>query len=164
MRSGARSRLAGQNGSMAGQGRSDSQIGWPDEALVGRGDLLHQLTTAADDAAHGAGSVVLLTGEAGIGKTSAVRALARQGGDRLATTWGRCSVDRSAPPFWPWRPLLADEPAASEATGGPSWDSTLGAQRFERLNDLRDQVLERARAGPMLHVIEDLQWADVSSV
>ena len=72
---------------------------------------MRELAAAADDALHGTGSVVLLTGEAGIGKTSVARSLARLVRDDLAVSWGTCMVDGSAPPFWPWRALVSNDQA-----------------------------------------------------
>ena len=80
---------------------------WSDGPLVGRGELMAELVATADAASRGAGSIVVLTGEAGIGKTSVARALARQVRDRLEVSWGACVADQSAPAFWPWRNLIA---------------------------------------------------------
>ena len=132
-----------------------------DGPLVGRAELMEELVGAADSAARGGGSIVVLTGEAGIGKTSVARTLGRQVQDRLEVSWGACVADQSAPPFWPWRALVTVEPpdpllAAEQAVGAP---------RFELLTMLRDQLAGRAvLKRPRLHVIEDLQWADVASV
>lgn len=130
---------------------------------MGRTDLISELSLAADDARQGSGSLVLLTGEAGIGKTSVVRALARHSRDDLEVSWGTCVADRSAPPFWPWRELLSTE-LSVVATGDDPADQAIGAPRFDRLNELRAELVVRARHKPLLHVIEDLQWADVASV
>lgn len=146
---------------MAGRAGSGGHIAWsPESALVGRDELLGEVVAAAEDTIRGAGRVILLTGEAGIGKTSIARTLAAEVHDDLAVTWGTCIVDGSAPPFWPWRPLVGDEPARATTTNDPA----IGAERFWRLNELRDQVLATARTKPVLHIIEDLQWADVASV
>ena len=51
-----------------------------DQALLERDDTLAALIGAVEDAAAGRGSVVLVSGGAGIGKTSVVRAFARRGG------------------------------------------------------------------------------------
>jgi hypothetical protein len=69
-------------------------------------------------------------------------------------------ADQGAPPFWPWRTLVPVDPPDVPA----STDDAIGALRFERLTALGDQVRARARERPRLHVIEDLQWADVASV
>ena len=135
---------------------------WTRETIVGRDDIVAELVAAADRAARGDGGVVLLTGDAGIGKTSVVRALTDVMRERMDVSWGRCVADRSKPPFFPWRPLLdgltSDEPARE----GPDW--AIGASRLDRLTNLRNQLVSGVWANPKLHVIEDLQWADVASV
>lgn len=145
--------------------RGDSEAGarmarWSDGPLVGRGELIEELIAAADAASRGTGSIVVLAGEAGIGKTSVARALARQVRDQLEISWGACVADQSAPPFWPWRELVALEPSDPVV----ATDQTIGAPRFERLTALRDQLVGHVLQRPRLHVIEDLQWADVASV
>jgi tetratricopeptide (TPR) repeat protein len=126
--------------------------------LVGRDPLIVDLLSSAEAARAGRGSIVVLSGEAGIGKTSVVRHVVEHARDSLRVSWGKCVADASAPPFWPWSALAAVAPAARDV------DPTLGASRFELLNDLREQVIAHARQTPTLHVIEDLQWADVASV
>ena len=54
----------------------------------------------------GRGRVALITGEAGIGKTSlseAVEAMARE--LRFGVAWGRCS-SADMPSYWPWTQVL----------------------------------------------------------
>ncbi|HVT75782.1 MAG TPA: AAA family ATPase, partial [Acidimicrobiales bacterium] len=125
--------------------------------------LLHELRSAADAAARGTGAIVLLTGEAGIGKTNIARAATRAVGDGWRVTWGNCVADRSAPPFWPWLELVTapDADVSADAVFG---SAAVGAERFAQLNRMRDEILAAARQRPLLHVIEDLQWADVASL
>lgn len=130
-----------------------------DEPLIGRADDLTALTSIARDAAAGSGTAVLLSGEAGIGKTSLARALARSARDDLTVTWGSCRSDGSAPPLWPWRGALGELPAVDAVDS-----AALGAGRLELLRTLADDVLARSRRTPALHVLEDLHWADVASV
>ncbi|MBX7161988.1 MAG: AAA family ATPase, partial [Acidimicrobiia bacterium] len=134
------------------------------ENLVEREGLLDEICDAVDRSSHGAGSVLLLTGEAGIGKTSAVRAAVHRAGATTTVSWGRCAADRSAPPFWPWRDATGFAPATPHPAVHDGGDQAIGAERFDLLNRLRDQLVAQARHSPTLHVIEDLQWADVSSV
>ena len=133
--------------------------------FVGRSDLMRELEVACADAAAGNGALFLLLGDAGIGKTTVARRVAVVAAERgLGVSWGRCTADRAAPPLWPWARLVeavleqADsftDRAAVDAIGGP---------RFELLRTLRDHVFAAASDAGSLHVIEDLQWADVASV
>ena len=130
------------------------------EEIVGRDDVVAELVAAAESARRGAGGVVLLTGEAGIGKTNVARAVADRVRGDLHVSWGVCPDDEGAPPFWPWYALL-DVDATDDV---PRLDLALGAQRFELLTSLARDAVDRARERPCLHVIEDVQWADVASV
>ena len=151
----------GQNEVMQRQSGPHAPIvGLSDEPLLGRDVLLDELTGMAHSAVHGQGAIVLLTGEAGIGKTSVARTLAQRTRGRLAASWGACAADQSAPAFWPWSPLVQLAQSASL----PVTAQAIGAPRLERLTALRDEVREQALDQPRLHVIEDIQWADVASV
>jgi tetratricopeptide (TPR) repeat protein len=71
--------------------------------IVGRDQELSDLGSALDEAASGRGSLMLVTGEPGIGKTrllSEVAQAATERGGRVAT--GRCWEQGGAPPYWPW--------------------------------------------------------------
>ncbi|HEX8518422.1 MAG TPA: AAA family ATPase, partial [Pseudonocardia sp.] len=58
--------------------------------LLERDAELDRLGAALRRAQHGHGSVVLIAGEAGIGKTSLVRAFVRHRGDRARVLLGAC--------------------------------------------------------------------------
>ncbi|XXX82184.1 protein kinase [Sorangium sp. So ce134] len=125
--------------------------------LVGRDSELDELATRWSRAAGGAGQVVLLTGEAGIGKSRSVRAF-RQ---RLAGTphlWleARCSPQLQNSAFYPVIELLnallaGDRDRASTLSGSAAASSERGAAldegegRLERL----EQLLAEAEAGPL---------------
>jgi tetratricopeptide (TPR) repeat protein len=123
--------------------------------IVGRDALIQELIEAVSSPTV---STVLVEGEAGIGKTTLLRSIAAALEPDVAISWGSCAPDGTAAPFWPWRSVLTTDTPAMPA------DATLGAARHEYLTELRDALVAGATSAPALHVIEDLQWADVASV
>lgn len=76
-------------------------------ALVGREAELAALSERLAAAQAGHGSLALLAGEPGIGKTRLTEELAVTASRKGVTVlWGRCWEGEGAPPFWPWRQLL----------------------------------------------------------
>ncbi|WP_437971822.1 protein kinase [Sorangium sp. So ce260] len=125
--------------------------------LVGRDSELDELATRWGRAAGGAGQVVLVTGEAGIGKSRIVRAFR----DRLAGTphlWleARCSPQLQNSAFYPVIELLnallaGDRDRASTLSGSAAAPSERGAaleKDGDRLDRL-EQLLAEAEAGPL---------------
>ncbi|MEV3983452.1 BTAD domain-containing putative transcriptional regulator [Nonomuraea sp. NPDC049758] len=118
------------------------------ERLVGREAELRTLEELLGAARAGRGGLALVTGEPGIGKTSLARAAADLAAARgFRVEWGRCLDDARAPAFWPWTRagMIPPSPHAE-------------------LFDLYDAVLDSLRGGPLLLVLEDLHWADASSL
>jgi hypothetical protein len=158
--------------------------------FVGRVHALARLTAALDRAFAGRAALVLVSGEAGIGKTALAARLAEEASARGATTaWGTCWYWEQAPGFWPWiqviRSLWGDisEELVSGVTPGersqlarlvpelqvgagsesPAGDGSEQA-RFELFAATAAFVERTARLGPLLVVLDDLQWADPSSL
>jgi DNA-binding CsgD family transcriptional regulator/tetratricopeptide (TPR) repeat protein len=108
--------------------------------LLEREQTLAALERAVADAAAGRGSVVLVTGEAGIGKTSLVRAFADDAADRARLLLSAC-----------------DDLMASR-TLGPLRDAVLGSEPVEDpFSALLDEL---AAETPTVLVVEDVHWAD----
>ncbi|NEA68780.1 BTAD domain-containing putative transcriptional regulator [Streptomyces sp. SID12488] len=158
-----------------------------DELFVGRDDDLRALDDAARAARTG-GGVVLVTGEAGAGKSAL---LARFRGRLLDEGWtvvvGRCPESDGAPPAWAWAEalgalarrtppadpealgaLLYEQEASSESADptadGPGRDAVrdgrAGSGRF-RLHQAFSAWLRTAAGGaPLAVIIDDLHRAD----
>ena len=124
-------------------------------AFVGRARELQQVDRALGDALAGSGSTVLIPGEAGIGKSrlaSELAAHARELG--FAVLVGR-SIDLVGTEL-PYRPFV-------DALG--PLDEMLHADSQLRLFDRIFTLLtERAAVAPVLLVLEDLHWADASTL
>jgi DNA-binding SARP family transcriptional activator len=80
-----------------------AQVASVPDAFIGRRDELSALLSGLDAALTGRGSVFLVAGEAGIGKSRLLDELAqnaRESGARVL--WGRCWEAGGAPAYWPW--------------------------------------------------------------
>ncbi|HEX2274897.1 MAG TPA: AAA family ATPase, partial [Acidimicrobiales bacterium] len=158
-----------------------------EERLLGRRDELRELRAALDRARDGGGGLVLVMGDAGIGKSSFLEAFthdARRSG--VPTVWGRCWEARRLTPFWPWRQVLgacttAQTEARLRRAERPSVATPLGSALLERLGGVVGESFE-SRGGRMrlfdgvadflvdvagdglVVALEDLQVADESSL
>ena len=117
-----------------------------------------------DAVEQGTGSLVLVSGEAGIGKTTLVEDLAFQARSRdLLVLTGGCYDLTTTPPYGPWLDALSSyRPAPGMPTLSTSWSesesqSALFRQLWSALDDASRQV-------PVVVIIEDLHWADPSSL
>src|SRR5918996_2807358 len=111
-------------------------------ALLERHSQLAALAAAEGDAARGQGSLVLVTGEAGAGKTVLLRRFAEQSGARFA--WGMCDELVTPRPLGPFRDMFA------HVNGQPD----AGAYFDAMLDELS------AFPHPAVAVVEDAHWAD----
>ncbi|MBA2952459.1 AAA family ATPase [Nocardioides sp. MAH-18] len=136
---------------------------WP-WSLAGRDEELAALTALVDRVVAGAGSspaFVALTGEPGIGKSRLSIELA-QYADSLGVSiaWGRCSQDDGAPALWPWATVL--ERLGSALPSAADGDDEGAA--FRAWESVVQTVLAAAEKRPLLLVLDDLHWADTSSL
>jgi predicted ATPase len=71
--------------------------------------LLEELADHLDRAREGAGRLVVLAGEPGIGKTrTAAELVVSARGRGMKALVGRCHEDAGAPAYWPWRQVLRE--------------------------------------------------------
>lgn len=118
--------------------------------LLERDDELAGLAGAVDEAARGRGLFVLLAGEAGIGKTSLIRALRGQLPEGVVFATGACEALSVPVPLAPLRELVY---AADETVLG-----TEGG--MDRVGLARSVMSVLSQRAPMVAVVEDAHWAD----
>ncbi len=124
--------------------------------LLERESTLASLDTALTAAAAGRGSVALVHGEAGIGKTSVVRGFLEQHSNEGRVLWGICddlSTPRTFGPLLDVVDDVTDELRAALSGEGFS-DGLFGLVLAE---------LKRSPT-PVVFVIEDLHWADEATL
>jgi DNA-binding winged helix-turn-helix (wHTH) protein/tetratricopeptide (TPR) repeat protein len=164
-------------------GRAD-----PASRYIGRAGLIARLEARLDSALAGAGCILFLAGEAGIGKTRTAELLAeraRQAGTRVAVAWG---LDEGAPAHWGWTRVLralaasaasslallsADRRAAlarlapdlvPDREAAPATVRSDEAERFALFDAVQVFLNEVARAGPLALFLDDLHSADAESI
>lgn len=121
--------------------------------LMERDAFLDELDRLAADAAAGAGRVAFVVGEAGIGKTSLLRAFADRLAGRMRCLWAACE-DLSAPEALT---LLRDLPLDMPGLLDRATDGT------SRLAVFAD-IVSALSAAPTVLIVEDLHWADDGSI
>ncbi len=137
------------------------------DRLVGRERELALLADVVHRAAGGERSVVVITGEPGIGKSTLLHHLA----DRAATTgvrcvWGRTSEVGLTPAFWPWMQILAalshpDDPAPELDSTDETAEPGVRLARFERVAAF---LRRRAADATLALLFDDAHAADPSSL
>lgn len=138
-----------------------------DAPLVGRDRELGELRAALVASAGGAGRLMLVGGDAGIGKTRLVTALIAMAGDyEVPVVLGHAVDDRGMPPLWPWRRIAKAVPGLADLlAGGEHLDRADSASaRFAMFADAGDALVAAAGPAGLVIVLEDLHWADRTSL
>jgi len=169
------------SGDLSQEGRRFEVVG-EKAAFVGRQVEVARLTELLEKGDEGIGSLVLITGEAGIGKTRLCSEVSRhhheRGGQSLL---GRASIEDASVPFAP----LADTLRAARRTERELWDAALAlgsvlwpvaselvpasgqpkrsVDRPVLFEAILDAVTEAAGDRTTLWTIEDIHWADDST-
>ncbi len=158
--------------------------------LFGRDAEIGALAGAIREGLTGRGRMLLLSGDAGIGKTTLAELVVapwRASGEALVC-WGRCHPDEGVPVYWPWtqvlrRYLAEHDPETINRDLGRSaaliaqiapeiedfialqpGDQRQTASRFELFDAVSSALRRIASRRPLLLVLDDLHWADRSSL
>lgn len=163
-----------------------------DDAFVGRERELLAIGKLLARALAGRGATVAIAGEPGIGKTHTAQVVAQWAAGRgMQVFWGRCNEEPGAPPYWPWlqlirgwlkahdearwqrvldraAPLLAEIlPEILQRLPGceplPAVQDPLQA-RFRLFEAISGFWVRAAAEQPVLLILDNLHWADASSL
>jgi DNA-binding CsgD family transcriptional regulator len=157
---------------------------------VGRHRELAVLDAALDNALTGEGRIVVVSGEAGIGKSRLLSEVERRAKSRgIAAVWGRCLETDGAPPYWPWRQVLRgvdavrhrsrsrttdpftlafriaqDFDVVPDSTESPAYAELQGSERFQVFDAISGLLRSTAEAAGLVLLLDDLHWADAPSL
>ncbi len=146
-------------------------------SLIGRDHPAGVLRAEIARAAESHGGLVLVTGEAGIGKTTLVTGAAEEA-KRLGALVlnGSCWDSASAPGYWPWTQVVRGlrrsvEPGRWTAMADSELDVLLGEARgdgaadgFRLYDAVTSALVAASQERPVVVVLDDLHWADPASL
>ncbi len=122
--------------------------------VLERNHALQLLDTALRDASRGQGCLVLVSGEAGIGKTTLVNHFSATQRELTRVLWGACDALFAAHPLGPLRDIAVQ-------TGGRLLQLMLDEATPSLL---LSACLHELQQRPSLLVIEDIHWADEATL
>ncbi len=151
--------------------------------ILGRGEPTSAMHAQVDRTVRSHGGLLLIGGEAGIGKTTLVGDLVSRARDQGAiAVVGTCSSSAAAPALWPWtqivralkRALGPEEFAGFAAEAGLETEQLIrlrgqeqdddGDPQFALFDATASMLSAIAHHRPLVLVLEDLHWADRASV
>jgi DNA-binding CsgD family transcriptional regulator/tetratricopeptide (TPR) repeat protein len=139
------------------------------EILVGRSHERSLIQTQLSAAERGNGGLVILSGEAGVGKTTLTRDVcleAVQNGALVLT--GQCYDGANTPPYGPWAELLEQvHNLRKHAPGLPSAsepDLSRSTSQAAFFSEIRGFLNAIAQERPLVIVLEDMHWSDAASL
>jgi predicted ATPase len=120
--------------------------------LLEREGALAALAEASQQAAEGRGSVVLVTGEPGIGKTALLDRFAQDHRGKMRLLWGSCDDLAIPRPLGPFRDLAL-----------PGFKGVAADQEPHRFHAVLLEELTKPPR-PTVLVLEDVHWADQATI
>lgn len=157
------------------------------DPFFGREPVLETLTRALDRARAGQGTVMVLAGSAGIGKTRTARELAtRAAGVGFRVMTGAAYEGETRAPYWPFTEMLrqarhelgaegfARHVSSSSGALSLVWSEfgvnasppalDLAAARFQVCDEVARVFASLSDDTPLLVVFDDLHWADSAAI
>ncbi len=138
--------------------------------LIGRTHEQAILRQHREAAIAGQGSVVLVSGEAGIGKTTLVQDLAVDAQEHgMSILWGRAYDLSVTPPYGPWLEILHQCAGLADAPPLPGFvDDAAALTKVGNQSTLFAEIsrffLQLAEMRPLLLALDDMHWADQGSL
>ena len=182
---------ASETGEVAVQTDQTSLARLAEGVYVGRERVISRLRAAADEARAGRGGLFLLSGEPGSGKTRTTEQIALYAGIRgMRVLVGKCYEGEGAPAFWPWMQIIRayaenlppENLLSAMGSAAPSIarvvrevDEKLPGlappppldpdkERFRLFDGITSFLKNAAMCQPLVLILDDLHWADESSL
>ncbi|MGV9306661.1 AAA family ATPase [Nonomuraea sp. NPDC003727] len=152
------------------------------QALIGREHPAALLRAEISRTTASHGGLVLVTGEAGIGKTTLVTSAAeRARHDGALVLSGSCWDSEAAPGYWPWVQVIrglrrtTEWPVVEEAAdgslaallgdgGASDGGASEGGDAFRVYDAVTTALVAVSQTRPVVVVLDDLHWADGASL
>ncbi len=137
--------------------------------LVGRERELELLSHQLEQTLTGHGRLVLISGEAGIGKTALVDEVAHGSRQRGALVFqGGCYDLTITPSYGPWMDAIDSHQRSGDGLdlvrGLQNFPLVAGATSQEFFEQFRAKLSQLTAHQPVVLILEDLQWADSASL
>lgn len=144
--------------------------------LIGRDHPAAALRSAVERTVSSHGGLALVTGEAGIGKSTLVTDVAARCRGELTVAFATSWESEAVPDHWLWVQILRSlraqlgEDAWRALEPGPAAEALLGRgdgsapAPFELYDDVTRLLIAASQRGPLLVVLDDLHFADPGSI